>query len=426
MTAEEAVEQVFREERRGIVATLIRVCGGDFELAEDVVQEAFEAALRHWSAEDGVPPNPAGWITVTARRKAIDRLRRRKSFSEKEDGIRDAQRPTTPAFDAESVTDPVRDDELRLVFTCCHPALAREAQVALTLKVVGGLSTPEIARGFLTSSSTMAQRIVRAKRKIRDAGIPYEVPDEDEIERRLAAVLAVVYLIFNEGYASTESPDLLRSHLCREAIRLARLVVELVPGHPEAQGLLALTLIHDARRAGRTGADGELIPLEEQDRSLWNRNQAVVGKAILDRALQRRELGPYQLQAMVAAEHALAPTPEATDWGRIAACYDMLLEISDGPVVRLNRAVAIAMRDGPASGLELMDALADDERMDRYHLFHAARADLLRRMGDRARAEAAYDHALTLCTSPVERRYLERRKVELRAGPSRASDEASR
>ena len=415
MSSERAVEEVYRRERRGIVATLIRVCGGDFEMAEDVVQEAFEAALARWPT-DGVPPNPAGWITVTARRKAIDRSRRSRTLSEKEEGIRASHGSTAKTFDPESVTDPVKDDELRLIFTCCHPALAPEAQVALTLKVIGGLSTPEIARGFLTSPSTMAQRIVRAKRKIRDAGIPYEVPDEPEVEERLAAVLAVIYLIFNEGYSSTESAELVRSHLSREAIRLARLVVELVPGHPEAQGLLALMVIHDARREGRTGPQGELIPLEEQDRSLWNRSQITIGRAILDRALRHQAPGVYQVQAAIAAEHALAPSPEDTDWERIAAWYDVLLRIADTPVVRLNRAVAVAMRDGPREGLVLMDQLADDSRMKKYHLFHAARADLLRRMGDLEAALDAYRRALSLCTSPVERRYLERRQGEVSTG----------
>ncbi|NNM31751.1 MAG: RNA polymerase sigma factor [Gemmatimonadetes bacterium] len=413
---ERAVEETYRRERRGIVATLIRVCGGDFQAAEDVVQEAFQAALDRWPQE-GVPANPAGWITVAARRKAIDRIRRRRTLDRKESAIRESHETEAKAFhpagapgtEAADVTEPVRDDELRLIFTCCHPALSRDAQIALTLKVVGGLSTNEIARSFLTSPATMAQRIVRAKRKIRDARIPYEVPDEPDIEERLGAVLAVIYLVFNEGYASTESSDLLRGHLCREAIRLARVVVELVPGHPESQGLLALMIIHDARRAGRIGPDGELVPLEEQDRSLWNRNQIAIGHAILQRAFRHGLLGPYQIQAAIAAEHARAQSPEETDWGRITGFYDLLLELNDTPVVRLNRAVAVAMGEGLESGLAEIDALSNERVMSRYHLFHAARADLLRRLGRRAESRAAYTEALRYTTSPVERRYLERR-----------------
>ena len=307
------------------------------------------------------------------------------------------------------MTEPVRDDELRLIFTCCHPALSRDAQIALTLKVVGGLSTNEIARGFLTTPSTMAQRIVRAKRKIRDARIPYEVPEEQDIEQRLGAVLAVIYLVFNEGYASTESSDLLRSHLCGEAIRLAKVVVELVPNHPESQGLLALMVIHDARREGRIGPDGELIPLEEQDRSRWNRNQIAIGHAILQRAFRHRLLGPYQIQAAIAAEHARASSSDKTDWGRITHFYDLLLELNDTPVVRLNRAVAVAMGEGLESGLAEMDALSTEKVMSTYHLFHAARADLLRRLGRGPESRTAYREALRFTTSPVERRYLERR-----------------
>lgn len=413
---ERAVEETYRRERRGIVATLIRVCGGDFEAAEDVVQEAFQAALDRWP-DEGVPANPAGWITVAARRKAIDRIRRRRTFDRKEGAIREShERLVTgprPGTESPDVTEPVRDDELRLIFTCCHPALSRDAQIALTLKVVGGLSTNEIARGFLTSPSTMAQRIVRAKRKIRDARIPYEVPDAPDIEERLSAVLAVIYLVFNEGYASTESSDLLRGHLCREAIRLARIVVELVPGHPESQGLLALMTLHDARRAGRIGPDGELIPLEEQDRSLWNRNQIAIGHAILQRAFRHRRLGSYQIQAAIAAEHATARSPEETDWRRITELYDLLLDLHDTPVVRLNRAVAVAMDQGLESGLAEIDALAGSKVMARYHLYHAARADLLRRLGRNADSRAAYGEALRHTTSPVERQYLERRMAAL-------------
>ena len=413
---ERTVEDVYRRERRGIVATLIRVCGGDFEAAEDVVQEAFQAALDRWP-DEGVPANPAGWITVTARRKAIDRTRRRRNFDRKEGAIRASQegrvrRSTSagePGTESSDVTEPVRDDELRLIFTCCHPALSRDAQIALTLKVVGGLSTAEIARGFLTSSTTMAQRIVRAKRKIRDAGIPYEVPEEKDVGQRLGAVLAVLYLVFNEGYASTESTDLLRGHLCREAIRLAKVVVELVPGYPESQGLLALMIIHDARREGRIGPDGEFIPLEEQDRSLWNRNQIAIGHAILQRAFRHRLPGPYQIQAAIAAEHARARTPEETDWDRIRDLYDALLELNDTPVIRLNRAVAVAMGEGLDAGLSEIDALAGEKVMSTYPLFHAARADLLRRLGRDGEARAAYEEALRHTTSPVDRRYLERR-----------------
>ncbi len=418
-----AVEDVYRRERRGIVATLIRVCSGDFEMAEDVVQEAFQSALDRWP-DEGLPQNPAGWITVTARRKAIDRLRRRQTFDRKEGDIRASQQRgrtarrggDASAFDPSSVTDPVRDDELRLIFTCCHPALSREAQIALTLKVVGGLSTAEIARGFLASPTTMAQRIVRAKRKIRDAGIPYEVPDEPEIEERLGAVLGVIYLVFNEGYASTESPELLRTHLCREAIRLAHLVVELVPGYPESQGLLALLVLHDARREGRIGPDGRLIPLEEQDRSRWDRSQIAIGRAILNRAFRHRHPGPYQLQAAIAAEHAMALSAADTNWSRITHYYDRLLELNDTPVVRLNRAVAVAMDRGLEDGLAEMDALSNEKLMARYHLFHAARADLLRRLERPGESAAAYREALRFTTSPVERRYLESRLEEVDSG----------
>lgn len=404
------VERVYREERTAIVAGLIRLCG-DFSLAEDVVQDAFSKALERWP-EDGVPPNPAGWVATSARRRAIDLVRRAERFREKAAVLRrleEAELEVGPVSLPEE--DGPYDDRLRLLFTCCHPALSLEAQVALTLRVVGGLSTREIARAFLVADTTMGQRLVRAKAKIRDAGIPFRVPVGPALEPRLGAVLAVLYLIFNEGYAATESDELVRGELCDEAIRLARLVVELSPREPEARGLLALMLLQNARRDGRV-VDGELVLLNDQDRSRWDRAAIDEGAALVEEALRQSRVGPYQIQAAIAALHAQAPTAEATDWPQIAALYTVLERIHPTPVVRLNRAVAIAMSGDIAGGLAMMSALEEDGSLDRYHLFHSARADLLRRLGRGEASRAAYQRALAVCAHPIERRFLERRLGE--------------
>lgn len=401
------VEQVYREERAAIVAGLIRLCG-DFSLAEDVVQDAFSKALERWPV-DGVPPNPAGWVATTARRGAIDLVRRAERFREKAEVLR---RLEQAEFDASRVTlpgeDGPHDDRLRLLFTCCHPALSVEAQVALTLRVVGGLSTREIARAFLVADTTMGQRLVRAKAKIRDAGIPFRVPVGPALEPRLGAVLSVLYLIFNEGYAATDSEHLVRGDLCDEATRLSRLLVALMPREPEARGLLALMLLHHARRDARA-VDGELVLLENQDRSVWDRAAIDEGAALVEEALRQGRVGPYQIQAAIAALHAQATTPQATDWPQIVALYTVLQRMHPTPVVRLNRAVAIAMAGDVPRGLALMDDLAREGALDRYHLFHSARADLLRRSGHAEAAREAWERALAVCTHPMERRFLEGR-----------------
>jgi RNA polymerase sigma-70 factor (ECF subfamily) len=380
----------------------------DFDLAEEVLQEACEVALERWPAE-GIPDRPGAWLTTVARRRALDRLRRAKIFADKKAALAALEPELEP--DEDTVDGIFRDERLRLVFTCCHPALAQPARVALTLRTLGGLTTTEIARAFLVQESTMAQRLVRAKKKIRDANIPYRVPPPEVIGERLEAVLAVVYLVFNEGYAATEGADLVRRDLCDEAIRLARVLALLLPQEPEVTGLLALLLLHDSRRAARVDAQGELVLLEDQDRRRWNGERIVEGLRILTVATHAGRPGPYQLQAAISAEHAIAPSFAATQWSRVVAHYDRLLALTRSPVVALNRAVAVAMRDGPAAGLALVEPLA--QQLSGYHKLALTRADLLRRLGRAGEALAAYREALQLATNLPERRYLQRRIGEL-------------
>jgi len=421
----ETVNAVYLSDSRRVLATLIRLLG-DFDVAEEAMHDAFRAALEQWP-RDGVPANPRAWLVSAGRFKAIDSLRRRARFDALEDAGDEAD---IAVVDAEAWADEeaVEDDRLRLIFTCCHPALSPDAQVALTLREVCGLTTEEIAQAFLTPAPTLAQRIVRAKAKIRDARIPYQVPTRTELPERLDAVLRVIYLVFNEGYAASSGAFVTRHDLSAEAIRLGRLLVELLSAfdtprpsragrvtepEPEALGLLALMLLHDSRRAARTSVSGELILLDDQDRSLWNREQIAEGTALVERSLASRRFGPYTIQAAIAAVHAEAPTAAATDWAEIVGLYDVLLRADASPVIELNRAVAVAMRDGPAAGLALVDAILERGALLDYRLAHAARAELCRRLGRTADARTSYERALGLTRQEPERRFLERRLAEL-------------
>jgi RNA polymerase sigma-70 factor (ECF subfamily) len=406
------LDALYRSERPRALATLIRLVG-DFDLAEETLQEAFLVALERWPA-DGVPRNPRAWLVSTARHKALDRLRRRQSFAAKRHQILDLTVTTAPPPDLDLEDFP--DDQLRLIFTCCHPALAVKAQVALTLKTLCGLSVEELARAFLVAPTAMAQRLVRAKAKIRTARIPYSVPGRERLAERLEGVLRVVYLVFNEGYAATSGRSLVRGELCREAIRLGRLLRHLLPKESEVRGLLALMLLHDSRRAARVDAAGDLVTLEEQDRTLWDGDEIAEGLTLVEDALGRAGGGFYALQAAIAALHARASRPEDTDWAQIAALYRLLLARYPSPVVALNHAAAVAMAEGLIRGLELVEELERGGDLAGYHLLPAAKADLLRRLGRRSEAAAAYERALALATHEAERRYLVRRLASLQDG----------
>ena len=408
--AQETVDAVYRAESRLILATLIRLLG-DFDLAEDALHDAFRAAVQRWPTE-GVPANPRAWLISTGRFKAIDALRKRVRFDASQAAIVDQLYSGTN--DSQPVdNDSIADDRLRLIFTCCHPALPAEARTALTLREVCGLTTEEIARAFLTAPPTLAQRIVRAKAKIRDARIPYQVPSPAELPERLEPVLQVIYLVFNEGYSASSGTSLVRPDLSGEAIRLGRLLLELLP-EPEGMGLLALMLLQESRRVARVSATGDLVLLENQDRSLWNRGQIAEGLALVERALTSRRFGPYTIQAAIAAVHAEATDATSTDWARIVSFYGLLARAEPSPVVELNRAVAVAMRDGPLAGLGLIDAILARGELTEYHLAHSARADMCRRLGRTAEAQASYQRALALVRQEPERRFLEKRLQELR------------
>ncbi|MET0554431.1 MAG: DUF6596 domain-containing protein [Vicinamibacteria bacterium] len=402
------IERVFRAEHGRAVSVLARVFG-DLGVAEDAVADAFTAAVARWPAE-GVPPAPAGWIITTARRRAIDRLRRESSRAD-----RHAQSALMYAEHEPAEEGAVPDERLRLIFTCCHPALAREAQVALTLRMLGGLTTAAIARAFLLPEPAMAQRLVRAKGKIRDAHIPYRVPEADQLPERLRSVLAVVYLVFNEGYAASAGPELVRAELCAEAIRLGRALAELMPDEPEVRGLLALMLLTDSRRSARTTEDGALVPLSEQDRGRWDRALVAEGQALVRACLRAQRPGPYQIQAAINAVHSDAPSAAATDWRQVVALYDQLRAFDAGPVVALNRAVAVAEVDGPAAALALVDAV----QLPSYALFHAIRADLLRRLHRGPEAAQAYDAAIALTANAPQRAFLEARRRSVEPGADR-------
>jgi RNA polymerase sigma-70 factor (ECF subfamily) len=409
-----AIASAFRDERAIVLATLIRQAG-DFQLAEDAVQDAFEAAVTAWR-RDGVPANPGAWITTAARRRAIDRLRRARSVADRAERLADLMRLDAQHEEESSMEDEtaIVDDRLRLIFTCCHPALEQPARVALTLRTLGGLTTGEIARAFLVAEPTMGKRIVRAKRKIADAHIPYRVPADEELPDRMRGVLRVVYLIFNEGYAATEGDRLVRGELCDEAIRLGELLSRLMPDDAEVWGLLALMLLHDARRAARVDSSGRWVALDEQDRSLWDQDRIGEGLAKLDRALRLRRPGEYQLQAAITALQIEAPDAEATDWAQIADLYGALALLNPSSVVELNRAVAVGLASGPAAGLELLAPLLADPALERYQPLHAAHAELLRRAGDVEDAAQAYEEAIELTANAVERAELERRLDALR------------
>jgi RNA polymerase sigma-70 factor (ECF subfamily) len=408
--AREAVDAVYRSESRRVLATLIRLLG-TFDLAEEAMHEAFAAAVDQWSRE-GIPSNPRSWLVAAGRYKAIDAMRRRARFDA-------SQAELAERLEAETLrtipgeAEDIEDDRLRLVFTCCHPALRPDAQVALTLREVCGLTTEEIARAFLIAASTLAQRIVRAKAKIREARIPYEVPDRPELSDRLDTVLRVIYLVFNEGYSASSGRSLTRSDLSGEAIRLGRLLVELLP-EPEALGLLALMLLHESRRAARTSPSGELILLGDQDRSLWDRAQIAEGRTLIKRALASARIGPYTLQAAISAVHAEAPVAAATDWAQIVGLYDVLMRAAPSPVVELNRAAAVAMRDGPVAGLALIDAILARGDLADYPLAHSARAEMCRKLRKTGDARVAFERALDLTRQEPQRRFLQRRLAELR------------
>jgi RNA polymerase sigma-70 factor (ECF subfamily) len=407
----DVVEAVYRAESRRVLATLIRLLG-DFDLAEEALHEAFVAALERWP-EQGVPGNPRAWLVSTGRFRAIDRLRRDARLAASGDVAAEPWEMASTAPADLNDDDGVEDDQLRLIFTCCHPALNLDAQIALTLREVCGLTTEQVAHAFMATPPTLAQRIVRAKSKIRDTRIPYEIPSRADLPARLDAVLHVIYLVFNEGYSATSGHAVTRPELSAEAVRLGRLLVELLP-EPEAMGLLALMLLHDSRRLTRSSADGELVLLEQQNRMRWDAAQIAEGLALVERALASRRFGPYTLQAAIAAVHAEATSAATTDWAQIVGLYDVLLRVEPSPVIELNRAAAIAMRDGPEAGLALIDAILVRGDLTSYHLAHAARGDLLRRLGRNDTAVAAYERALALSTQGPERRFLERRLRELR------------